>query len=119
MEFQFFSYILQMCRQNLHCSRAHHAISILILFLYNQTHAWVDIITKCQYSGISEQRTLWDQYKFKWFVPCIEVVLFKFQTHYIDRGDTIWEFSFVHCGEVFNTVSLRRDSTVLHVRVGW
>ena len=32
-------------------------------------------------------QTLWDQYKFKWFVPCIEVVLFKrFQSHYIDRG---------------------------------
>ena len=40
------------------------------------------------YSGTSEQRTLRDQYKFKWFVPCIEVVLFKrFQSHYIDRGD--------------------------------
>ena len=26
--------------------------------------------------------------------------------HYIDRGDKIWGFSFVHCGEVFNTVSL-------------
>ena len=41
------------------------------------------------YSGTSEQRTLWDQYKFKWFVPCIEVALFKrFQSHYIDmEGD--------------------------------
>ena len=29
------------------------------------------------YSETSEQRTLWDQYKFKWLVPCIEVVLFK------------------------------------------
>ena len=39
------------------------------------------------YTETSEQRTLWDQYKFKWFVPCIEVVLFKrFQSHYIDRG---------------------------------
>ena len=45
--------------------------------------------------------------KFKWFVPCMEVVLFKrFQSHYIDRGNKIWGFSFVHCGEVFNTVSL-------------
>ena len=62
-----------------------------------------------RYSETSEQRTLWDQYKFKWFVPCIEVVLFKrFQSHYIDRGDKIWVFSFVHCGEVFNTVSLFR-----------
>ena len=43
-----------------------------------------------EYSGTSEQRTRWDQYKFKWFVPCIEVVLFKrFQSHYIDRGDKI------------------------------
>ena len=59
---------------------------------------------------LSEQRTLWDQYKLKWFVPCIEVVLFKrFQLHYIDRGDKIWGFSFVHCGEVFNTVSLSRS----------
>ena len=34
-----------------------------------------------------EQRTLWDQYKFKWILPCIEVVLFKrFQSYYIDRG---------------------------------
>ena len=22
-------------------------------------------------------KTLWGQYKFKWFVPCVEVVLFK------------------------------------------
>ena len=59
------------------------------------------------YSGTSEQRTIWDQYKFKWFVPCIEVVLFKrFQSHYIDRGDKIWGFMFVHCGEVFNSVPL-------------
>ena len=63
-----------------------------------------------EYSGISEQRTLWDQYKFKWFVPCIEVVLLRFQTHYIDGwGDKIWRFSFVHCGGVFNTVSLSRS----------
>ena len=39
------------------------------------------------YSETSEQQTLRDQYKFKWFVLCIEVVLFKrFQSHYIDRG---------------------------------
>ena len=51
----------------------------------------------------------WDQYKFKWFVPCIEIVLFKrFQSHYIDRGDKIWGFSFVHCREIFNTVPLSR-----------
>ena len=62
------------------------------------------------YSGISEQWTLWDQYKFKWLSPCIKVVLFKrFQSHYIDRGDKIWGFSSVHCGEVFNTVSLSRS----------
>ena len=29
-----------------------------------------------EYSGTSEKGTLWDQYKFKWFVPFIEVVLF-------------------------------------------
>ena len=29
----------------------------------------------------------WDQYKFKWFVPCIEIVLFKrFQSHYMIGG---------------------------------
>ena len=45
-----------------------------------------------------------------WFVPCIEVVLFmRFQSHYIDRGDKIWGFSFVHCGGEFNTVSLSRS----------
>ena len=67
-------------------------------------------LQETNYSGISEQWTLWDQYKFKWFVPCIEVVLFKiFQSHYIDRGDKIWGFSFVHCGEVFNTVSLSQS----------
>ena len=44
------------------------------------------------YSETSEQRTLWDQYKFKWFVPHIEVVLFKrLQSHYIDRGVKIWD----------------------------
>ena len=63
-----------------------------------------------EYSEISKQRTLCDQYKMKWFVPCIEVVLFmRFQLHYIDMGDKTWGFSFVHCGEVFNTVSLSRS----------
>ena len=39
------------------------------------------------------------------FVPCIEVVLFKrFLLHYIDRGNKIWGFHFVHSGEVFNSV---------------
>ena len=61
------------------------------------------------YSGTSEQRTLWDHYKFKWFVPCIEIVLFmRFQSHYIDRGAKIWGFSFVHWREVVNTVSFYR-----------
>ena len=36
---------------------------------------------------------------------------------YIDRGDKIWGFSFVHCGEVFNTVSLYRR--VLFERFHW
>ena len=50
------------------------------------------------YSETSEERTIWDQYKFKQFVLCLEVVLFKrFQSHYIDREDKIWGFSFVHC----------------------
>ena len=67
-------------------------------------------VTAC--SGTSEQQTLWDQYIFKWLIPCIEVVLFKrFQSHYIDRaGDKIGGFRFVHCGEVFNTVSLYLSS---------
>ena len=56
------------------------------------------------------QLTLLDQYKFKWILPCIEVVLFKrFRSHYIDRGDKIWGFSFVHCGEVYNTLPLSED----------
>ena len=37
------------------------------------SHGW-SALTK--YSGTSEKGTLWDQYKFKWFVPFIEVVLF-------------------------------------------
>ena len=68
-------------------------------------HTVMDVV----YSETSEQWTLWDQYKFKWILPCIEVVLFKrFQLHYIDKGDKIWGFSFVHCGEVYNTLSLYR-----------
>ena len=51
----------------------------------------------------SEQRTLWDQYKFKWFVPCIEVK--RFLSHYmigeIKFGDLV--LSIV---ERFNKVSL-------------
>ena len=39
----------------------------------------------------------------------IEVVLKRFQLHYIDRaGDKIWGFIFVHCGEEYNTLSLYR-----------
>ena len=58
-------------------------------YLIIVTHSFI-LGKKSTYSGTSEQRTLWDQYKFKWFVPCIEVVLFKrFQSHYIDRGDKI------------------------------
>ena len=61
------------------------------------------------YSETSEQQTLWDQYNFKWILPWIEVVLFKrFQSHHIDREDKILGFSFVHCGEVYNTLSLYR-----------
>ena len=33
-------------------------------------------------------------------------LLKRFQLHYIDRGVKIWGFSFVHCREIFNTVSL-------------
>ena len=66
----------------------------------------------------SEQWTLWDQYKFKWIVPCIEVVLFKrFQLHYIDRGikfgDLVLsnvERYLIQCP--FLGVSVKRDSTV-------
>ena len=74
-----------------------------------------------EYSGISEQRTLWDQYKFKWFVPCIEVVHFmRFQSQYIDRGDkigdlvlSIVERYLIQCP--FLGVSIKRDSIVLDV----
>ena len=57
------------------------------------------IAINCDYSETSEERTIWDQYKFQQFVPCLEVVLFKrFQSsHYINREDKIWGFSFVHC----------------------
>ena len=37
----------------------------------------IGYVRKYTYSETSKQRTLWDRYKFKWFVPCIEVVLFK------------------------------------------
>ena len=71
-----------------------------------------------RYSETSEQRTLWDQYKFKWILPCIEVVLFKrFQSHYIDRGDkicdlvlSIVERYIIHCP--FIGRSSLRGSTV-------
>ena len=81
---------------------------------FSQTQSWAvqswgDQKYRSYYSETSEQRTLWDQYKFKWISPGIEVVLFKrFQSHYIERGDKIWGFSFVHCGEVYNTLSLYR-----------
>ena len=43
-----------------------------------------------------------------WFVSCVEIVLLKrFQSHYFDRGDKIWGFSFVYCGEVFTEGLLR------------
>ena len=41
--------------------------SIILLYMYQPKNV---------YSGTSEKGTLWDQYKFKWFVPFIEVVLF-------------------------------------------
>ena len=59
-----------------------------VYFLYlTGWSLWPQTLAQLQWN--LEQRTLWDQYKFKWFVPCIEVVLFKwFQSHYIDReGD--------------------------------
>ena len=30
-----------------------------------------------KYSGVSEYRTLWDQYKFKWFVHCRDCPLLR------------------------------------------
>ena len=74
---------------------------------------------KHNYSETSEQRTLWDQYKFKWFVPCIEVVLFKrFQSHNILIGGikfgglvlSIVERYLIQCP--FIGGSSLRDSTV-------
>ena len=32
--------------------------------------------------------------------------LYKFVVSLFYRGEKLWGFSFVHCGEVFNTVSL-------------
>ena len=37
---------------------------------------WQYFLHNKLYSGVSEQRTVWDQYKFKWFVHCIETVLY-------------------------------------------
>ena len=71
------------------------------------------------YSGISEQRTLWDQYKFKWFVPCIEVVLLRDSNRIIGGikfGDlilSIVERCLIQCP--FLGVSVKRDSTVSQV----
>ena len=71
----------------------------------------------------SEIGTLWDQHKFKWIPPCIEVVLFKrFQSH-IDRGIkfgdlvlSIVERYTIHCPFIGGS-SLRgfHCSTVYHV----
>ena len=69
-----------------------------------------------EYSKTSEKGTNWDQYKFKWIVPCIEVVLFK--SHNIDRGIkfgdlvlSIVERYTIHCP--FIGGSPLRGSTVL------
>ena len=59
---------------------------------------------------------MWDQYKFKWLVPCIEVVLFKrFQSHYIDKGDKFGDLvlSIVERCPFLGGSSLR-GSTVFH-----
>ena len=71
------------------------------------------------YSGISEQRTLWDQYKFKWFVPCIEVVLLRDSNHIILIGGIKFGDSVLSIVEryliqsPFLGVSVKRDSTVI------
>ena len=74
---------------------------------------------KWEYSGISEQRTLWDQYKFKWFVPC---PLLRDSNHIILMGGggggvkfgdlvlSIVERYLIQCP--FLGVSVKRDSTV-------
>ena len=70
------------------------------------------------YSGISEQRTLWDQYKFKWFVPCTEVVLLRDSNRIvliegINFGDLVLyivERYLIQCP--FLGVPVKRDSTV-------
>ena len=45
-------------------------------------------------------------YKLKWLSRLSSFK--RFQSHYIDRGDKIWGFSFDHYREIFNTVSLSR-----------
>ena len=47
-----------------------------ILFDKMVLSVWALHDGKGYYSETSEKGTLWDQYKFKWFVPFIEVVLF-------------------------------------------
>ena len=44
-------------------------MSVLLFVCLSRLHV-------CMYSETSEKGTLWDQYKFKWILPCIEVVLF-------------------------------------------
>ena len=73
------------------------------------------------YNETSEQRTLWDQYKLKWFVPCIEVVLFKgFQLHYINRGIKFGNFvlsiveRYIHQGEVTPIDSVLTPATAVN-----
>ena len=64
-----------------------------------------------------------DQYKFKWFVPCMRLSSFKrFQSHYIDRGDkfgdlilSIVERYLIQCP--FLGGSYLRDSTVCMLKI--
>ena len=61
-----------------------NSVNILVAIRWAVVKAWVAVketticksFEKLVYSGTSEKGTLWDQYKFKWFVPFIEVVLF-------------------------------------------
>ena len=85
--------------------------------------AVLEMMPLTQYSDTSEQRTLWDQYKFKWTFPCIEVVIFKrTQSHYIDRGIKfgdlvlfIVERYIIHCP--FIGGSYLRGSTVPQIYI--
>ena len=75
---------------------SHITPTLPVIYSNSILHKLLSSVVLCKeykYNGTSEQWTLWDQYKLKWFVPCIEVVLLKrFQLHYINRGIKLGDF---------------------------